>query len=117
MPERLQALHEFDRGLFDVHDRTLGDFQFQITRRNAGLFQYAGNVFDQIIAPKLHGGKIHGDAGQFDPGFAPLTKLQAGLLDHDAAQIHDHAGLFGEGDELAWIHQAALRMLPTAPVP
>ena len=95
-----------------VDDGAFGDFDFQAGRCQAAVGQGLGNHAGQILLQELAGGEVdrHPQIGQ--SGLLKLPGLAAGLLQHPAPQAHDHAGLFGHGDEFAGGDQPPLGMLP-----
>ena len=101
------------RRLLDVlHDERLGDFQFQVARRQAGFVQGGGDDLRQVGQAELARREVDRHAQVGVDGFHPLLGLAAGLQQHPFADRHDQAGFLGDGDELGRRDQAEFGMVP-----
>ncbi len=72
------------------------------------------HVIEQVGLDQLGGRDVDGDEDRFGGaiGALPDAKLAAGLIQHGAADVTDHAGLLGKPDETLGRQQAEVRMAP-----
>jgi hypothetical protein len=82
------------------HQGLLGDLDLKATRRQAGLAQGHGNLRGQVFLAELTRRKVDGDDQFTSQRVLQFLTLMAGGADGPFADGHDHAGGFGEGNEL-----------------
>ena len=95
-----------------MHEDAFGYFQFEITRRQAGLLQDPCNAIEKPRVPELHRSNIdrhrHGAKARIQPGL----NLPAGLAQYPLTDRHDEAALFRERHKLLRRDEPGLRGLP-----
>eukprot|EP01022_Parablepharisma_sp_SALTPOND_P027435 TRINITY_DN665_c0_g3_i1.p1 TRINITY_DN665_c0_g3~~TRINITY_DN665_c0_g3_i1.p1 ORF type:complete len:1952 (-),score=631.07 TRINITY_DN665_c0_g3_i1:246-6101(-) len=109
----LEGEHLLDDVFDIVHQQALGEFQLEAARIGAGPFDGIEHGLDEIGLAQLRRADIDGNAQVFAVGLVgPGGQLLARGLQHPVAQREDQSGLFGQRDEVARWHHAALRVLP-----
>ena len=97
-----------------LHDDRLGDFEFQGAAFHALAVQYRLDILDEVGIDQLQRGNVDGgENGIGRPeGALPDAELASRLAQHNAADVADHAGLFGEADETFGKQESENRMAP-----
>ena len=95
-----------------IHKNPFGELQFEISRVQSSLRKYCGDTFDKILAAKLGGRDIDGDAHRRKSLKLPVSRLPAGFAKYPASNLQDQAAVFRNRHELAGRDDAAIRMLP-----
>src|SRR5262249_12661837 len=91
-----------------LNKRRFGYLELQAFGCQAGLSKRAYHDIDQVVLSELDGGEIDRHLDFVRPG----CSLGAGRLHQPLANLRDHAGFFGERDELVWQNYAFGRMPP-----
>ena len=103
------------RGAFGVlHHQRLGDFDLEAAALQVFAADQLLHVIEKVWLDQLRRGNIHGDENRFGRavGALPDTQLTASLVQHGAADVADHAGLFGKADETLGRQQAERGVAP-----
>ena len=97
----LQGHHFFD-GIFHVIDQqALRQFELQPLRVGSGPFEDVLNLLHEVTVEKLPRTDVdrQHQTRHFGAG-CPSGQLDAGRFQHPVADVQDHAGFFGQRDEL-----------------
>ncbi|CAH0316236.1 hypothetical protein SRABI128_04691 [Microbacterium sp. Bi128] len=71
-------------------------------------------MFDQLEVLQFGGGNVDPDVkgAVHLQVLLPFAQLAHCIAQHPVAQVHDHAGFLGQGNELVRHEQTALRVVP-----
>ena len=109
--QRRDLVHDGRDAIHVVHQRAFGDLQLQPRRVELVAPQRGGHALRQRWREfaRRH---VHRDAERRDAGALPDRRLRAGFFQHPFADLHDQTRGFGQRDEFAGRHNAALGMHP-----
>ena len=76
------------------------------------LFKDGAEILQKILGAQFERRGVHRHGNRRQARLKPGSGLSAGFAQHPAANRSDQATVLGDGNELPWRQQSALRMLP-----
>ena len=95
-----------------LHQRALGQLQFQTGWRNTAVFENRGDARVQITFGELPGREVDRDLRYTDLGRVPAFQLATGFGQDPVTDLHHQPQFFQHRNEVVWRHQSASRVLP-----
>src|SRR5512143_1962063 len=113
-PHFSQLAHRLNSSIDVFHDHALRDFQCQCVRINTGLRHKTGKLADEVLLSELFARNIdaHGERRSHRIPHLKQFQLPTGFVKYPFSDMIDEPGLFSQGDELHWVDEAALWMIP-----
>src|ERR1700688_286412 len=106
-------LQQHGGGGFNIlHQDALGEFEFEISGRQASLREYRPDTFDKIFIAELNGGNVDGNKQWRESRVLPGTRLPACFAQHPTANRENETAIFGDGHELGGRDEPAIGLLP-----
>ncbi len=110
--DRVERLQDRPGGRQVVEQQTLGQFDLQRVRRDAGLGDAGQPCFDQTAVPELRRRDVHGNPQALEPLAAPGGGPDADGLQHPRVDRRHQPDLFGDLEKGLGRQQPVRRVSP-----